>query len=57
MTQEYLTTREVSKYLKINEKLVYRLIQEGGIPCTRVTGKWLFPKTLIDEWMLASIQE
>jgi len=57
MNQEYLTTREVSKYLKINEKLVYRLIQDGGIPCTRVTGKWLFPKTLIDDWMLVSVQE
>ena len=24
------------------------------VPCTRVTGKWLFPKTLIDLWLAES---
>ena len=27
------------------------LIKAGRIPCTRVTGKWIFPKKLIDEWI------
>ena len=46
---QFFTTKEVAKYLKINEKKVYQLIKEGEIPCTRVAGKWLFPKHLIDE--------
>jgi excisionase family DNA binding protein len=41
---EFLTVREVSKLLNINEKKVYTLAQEGKIPGTKVTGKWLFPK-------------
>jgi excisionase family DNA binding protein len=39
----FLTTSEVSKLLNINEKKIYTLSQEGAIPATKVTGKWLFP--------------
>jgi putative molybdopterin biosynthesis protein len=52
--KEMLTTKEVAEYLSINEKQVYRLIKEKKIPATRITGKWLFPKGLIDEWVLNS---
>ena len=54
---QFFTTKEVANYLKINEKKVYQLIKEGEIPCTRVAGKWLFPKHLIDEWIAESIQK
>ncbi len=57
MAREMLTTKEVAEYLSINEKQVYRLIKERKIPATRVTGKWLFPKQLIDEWVLSSARE
>ena len=57
MTKEMLTTKEVAEYLSINEKQVYRLIKEKKIPATRITGKWLFPKGLIDEWILESARE
>ncbi len=40
-----LTTKEVAEYLSINEKQVYRLIKDKKIPATRITGKWLFPRT------------
>jgi excisionase family DNA binding protein len=51
------TTKEVAEYLSINEKQVYRLIKEKKIPATRITGKWLFPKNLIEEWVVASARE
>lgn len=54
MPETLLNTREVAEYLNINEKQVYRLIRNGGIPCTRVTGKWLFPKSLIEDWVRQS---
>lgn len=57
MTKEMLTTKEVAEYLSINEKQVYRLIKEKKIPATRITGKWLFPKGLIDEWILESARQ
>ena len=51
MPETLLSTREVAAYLHINEKQVYRLIRNGTIPCTRVTGKWLFPQSLVEDWI------
>jgi excisionase family DNA binding protein len=48
---ELLNTKAVAEYLGINEKQVYYLAKAGRLPCTRVTGKWLFPKKLVDEWI------
>ena len=46
-----LGTREVAEFLHINEKLVYTLVAEKGLPGTKVTGKWLFPKHLVEQWV------
>jgi len=51
MSEEMMNTKEVAAYLGINEKQVYALIKSGRIPGTRVTGKWVFPRKLIDEWI------
>jgi putative molybdopterin biosynthesis protein len=48
---ELMNTRDVARYLGINEKKIYSLAKLGKIPCTRVTGKWTFPKKLIDQWI------
>ncbi|MBM4258325.1 MAG: helix-turn-helix domain-containing protein [Deltaproteobacteria bacterium] len=56
MPETLLNTREVAAYLQINEKQVYRLVRTGRIPCTRVTGKWLFPQTLVEKWIQRSAQ-
>jgi excisionase family DNA binding protein len=50
-TEELMQVREVARYLGINEKKVYFLAKAGKIPCTRITGKWTFPKRLIDRWI------
>lgn len=52
MSEHMMNTREVAEYLNINEKQVYKLIKEKNIPASRVTGKWTFPKNLIDEWVI-----
>ena len=57
MSSELMNTKEVAKYLDIHEKQVYLLIKSGKIPCTRVTGKWIFPVNLIDEWIQTSAQD
>jgi len=50
---EYLTTKEVAAYLRLNEKKVYALVAAGQLPAARVSGKWLFPRGLIDRWIEA----
>lgn len=57
MSTELMNTKEVAQYLGINEKQVYVLIKARRLPSTRVTGKWLFPKRLIDEWIEAKAKE
>jgi len=57
MNKEMLNTKDLAEYLNINEKQVYRLIKENKIPATRITGKWTFPKRLMDEWIIESANE
>ena len=57
MNKEMLNTKDIADYLNINEKQVYRLIKEKKIPATRITGKWTFPRKLIDEWIIESANE
>ena len=51
-TRALLTTREVADYLRIKERKVYDLVRARRIPCIRVTGKWLFPKALVELWVI-----
>ena len=53
---DLMTTKEVADYLRIKERKVYDLVRAGDIPCSRVTGKWLFPKDLIDLWVERSTE-
>lgn len=48
----YLTTRQASAYLHLNEKKLYELARDGYLPALRLSGKWLFPKQLLDEFLL-----
>jgi putative molybdopterin biosynthesis protein len=57
MSEEMLNTQEVARYLRIHEKQVYALIKAGKIPATRVTGKWLFPGKLIDQWITSEAEK
>jgi excisionase family DNA binding protein len=49
--EKLLSTREVAELLGVNEKMVYTLINEKGLPATRITGKWLFPRNLVEQWV------
>jgi excisionase family DNA binding protein len=48
-----LSTKEVAQLLDVNEKMVYTLVSEKGLPATKVTGKWLFPMHLVEQWIEA----
>ncbi|GLI91028.1 helix-turn-helix transcriptional regulator [Methylocystis echinoides] len=48
---EYFTTRELAALLRIKERKVYDLVSEKAVPVRRVTGKLLFPRKEIEEWI------
>lgn len=49
---EMMVVHEVAEYLRVKERKIYDLITQKQIPCTRVTGKWLFSKEMIDLWLM-----
>ena len=55
LRNKFLSTREVAELLKVNEKMVYSLISSKGLPATKLTGKWLFPRKLVEEWLELSV--
>jgi len=50
----FLNARQLAEYLQINEKKIYALANDGQLPGTKITGKWLFPRSLIDNWLFES---
>lgn len=48
---EYLTVRELAELLRLKERKVYDLAASGAVPCSRATGKLLFPAAEIREWI------
>lgn len=46
-----LTTDEAAAYLRLSERKLYELVAEGAVPCSKVTGRWLFPKAELDRWV------
>lgn len=47
--KQFLTAKETADLLNINEKKLYVLAQEGQIPATKITGKWLFPAKELED--------
>jgi excisionase family DNA binding protein len=50
-----LTTAEAASYLRLKERKLYELIADRQIPCTKVTGKWLFSRADLDRWLLSGM--
>lgn len=48
---QFLTTKEIADILRVKERKVYDLASAGEIPCRRITGKLLFPKSEVDAWL------
>lgn len=51
LASEYLTTKELAELLHIKERKVYDLAAAGEVPCSRATGKLLFPRAAIEAWV------
>jgi putative molybdopterin biosynthesis protein len=52
---ELLTTEEAADYLRLSERKLYEMVANAVVPCTKVTGKWLFPKAALDRWLAAGM--
>lgn len=48
---DYLTTKELAALLRLSERKVYDLAANDEVPCTRVVGKLLFPRSEVMAWI------
>jgi excisionase family DNA binding protein len=48
---DYLSTAELARVLRLNPKKVYAMASAGELPAVRVSGKWLFPRELVERWL------
>lgn len=46
-----LTTQELSKYLKLNEKTILKMAQSGQIPGVKIANQWRFYLSAVDEYL------
>jgi len=51
VTDEILTVSEVSGLLKVAEKTVYTMAQQGELPAFKVRGQWRFRRTDLEAWI------
>src|SRR5690606_14706218 len=54
---DLLTTSEAADYLRLGERKLYELVAADAIPCSKVTGKWLFPRHELDRWVLSGLAQ
>lgn len=47
-----MTVPQVSRYLKISEKTVLKMVRNNEIPCTKIGNQWRFMKDVLDDWLV-----
>jgi excisionase family DNA binding protein len=53
--RELLTTDEAADYLRLSERKLYELVAGRAVPCSKVTGRWLFSRAALDRWVSAGL--
>jgi putative molybdopterin biosynthesis protein len=49
---DVLTLREAADHLRLSERKLYGLVAERRLPFVRIDGRLLFPRRLLDSWLL-----
>ncbi len=53
---DFLTTKDVAALLRIKQRKVYELVRDKAIPASRVTGKLLFPRDMVEAWVRRHVE-
>lgn len=51
VTLDVMNVNEVAVYLRVAPATIYRLAQQGKIPCGKVGRAWRFRREAIDRWI------
>jgi PTS system nitrogen regulatory IIA component len=54
---DVLTIKQLSEYLMVSEKTIYRMLEKAILPALRVGGQWRFRRRDIDAWIDSQIKK
>ena len=49
---EHLNLKQLAEYINYSEPAIYKMIAQAEIPAYKLSGKLLFKKTEIDDWLM-----
>jgi len=50
-----MTTRELAEYIQLNEKTVIKMAQDGRLPGVKISNKWRFHLSAIDDYLQSNV--
>jgi len=52
MTQDkFMTTKEVARYLRVDQYTIYRLVTQKKIPAFKIGNQWRFKRSVLERWL------
>jgi len=52
MSQDkFMTTKEVARYLRVDQYTIYRLVTQKKIPAFKIGNQWRFKRSLLERWL------
>jgi excisionase family DNA binding protein len=49
----WMTLEEVARYLQVSKETIYKMVQRGKIPASKVGSQWRFNKSAVDQWLIS----
>jgi excisionase family DNA binding protein len=49
--ERLMTIKEAAHYLRLTNSTLYKLVQKGKVPASKVGGAWRFKKGRLDDWL------
>jgi len=47
----FMTTKEVARYLRVDQYTIYRLLTQKKIPAFKIGNQWRFKRSLLERWL------
>jgi excisionase family DNA binding protein len=48
---EFMTTKEVAQYLRVDQYTIYRLVSQNKIPAFKIGNQWRFKRSVLERWL------
>lgn len=48
---EFMTTKEVAQYLRVDQYTIYRLVSQKKIPAFKIGNQWRFKRSILERWL------